>query len=88
VDDRMRTYSSSPHVTEIAVGGGLVDAVASVGAPSRRCDVKKNLACPCGEMLRGDDEDDLVAKAQAHLREKHPDKAEDYTRDMILFMAY
>jgi predicted small metal-binding protein len=50
--------------------------------------VKKNLACPCGEMVRGEDEDDLVAKAQAHLREKHPDKADEYTRDHILFMAY
>jgi predicted small metal-binding protein len=51
-------------------------------------DVKKNLACPCGEMVRGEDEDDLVAKAEAHLRDKHPDKVDDYTRDMILFMAY
>ena len=51
-------------------------------------DVKKNLACPCGEMIRGENEDDLVAKTQAHLREKHPDKVDDYTRDMILFMAY
>ena len=50
--------------------------------------MKKNLSCPCGEMVRGEDEDDLVAKAQAHLREKHPDKVDDYTRDMILFMAY
>jgi hypothetical protein len=50
--------------------------------------MKKNLACPCGEMLRGEDEDDLVAKTQAHLREKHPDKVDDYNRDMILFMAY
>jgi predicted small metal-binding protein len=50
--------------------------------------MKKNLACPCGEMLRGEDEDDLVAKTYEHLREKHPDKVDDYNRDMILFMAY
>jgi predicted small metal-binding protein len=52
------------------------------------CAMKKNLACPCGEMVRGEDEDDLVEKAQQHLRDAHPDKVNDYTREMILFMAY
>ena len=50
--------------------------------------MKTRLACPCGEMIRGDDEDDLVEKAFAHLREKHPDMANDYQREHILFMAY
>ena len=35
-----------------------------------------------------DDEDDLVEKAFAHLREKHPDLADEYQREHILFMAY
>jgi predicted small metal-binding protein len=48
--------------------------------------VRTNLQCPCGEMIVGEDEDDLVAKAQAHLKEKHPGM--EYTRDEILFMAY
>jgi predicted small metal-binding protein len=48
--------------------------------------VKTNLNCPCGEHIRGTDEDDLVAKVQAHLAEKHPDH--QYTRDEILFIAY
>jgi predicted small metal-binding protein len=48
--------------------------------------MKTNLDCPCGEHLEGKDEDDLVEKAQEHLREKHPDH--EYTRDQILFMAY
>jgi predicted small metal-binding protein len=50
--------------------------------------MKKTLACPCGEMVRGETEDDLVEKAQAHLKAKHPDRADDYTREHILFMAY
>ena len=58
------------------------------GNRSRRSDMKTRLACPCGEMIRGDDEDDLVEKAFAHLREKHPDLADEYQREHILFMAY
>jgi hypothetical protein len=43
------------------------------------------LNCPCGETIEGTDEDDLVEKAQAHLREIHPNRV--YTREQILFMA-
>jgi hypothetical protein len=50
--------------------------------------MKTRLACPCGEMIRGEDEDDLVEKTFAHLREKHPDLADEYQREHILFMAY
>jgi hypothetical protein len=50
--------------------------------------MKTCLQCPCGEMIVGTDEDDLVAKAEAHLAEKHPDLAGHYTREQILFMAY
>jgi hypothetical protein len=44
------------------------------------------LICPCGEMLRGETEDELVEKAQEHLAAEHP--GHSYTRDEILFMAY
>jgi hypothetical protein len=46
------------------------------------------LACPCGEMLTADDEDQLVEKANAHLAAEHPNLAGLYTRDQILAMAY
>jgi hypothetical protein len=45
------------------------------------------LTCPCGERLTGDTEDDIVEVSFAHLREKHPDMADNYERDHILFMA-
>lgn len=48
--------------------------------------MKTQLNCPCGEYIRGSDEDDLVEKVQAHLAEKHPDH--DYSRDEILFIAF
>ena len=49
-------------------------------------DMKTHLNCPCGEAITGEDEDDLVEKAQAHLSEAHPGR--EYDRDAILFMAY
>jgi hypothetical protein len=45
------------------------------------------LRCPCGDSLTGDTEDDLVETSFAHLREKHPDMADSYEREHILFMA-
>ena len=50
--------------------------------------MKTTLPCPCGEFIRGDNEDDLVEKAFEHLREKHPEKVGYYEREHILFMAY
>ena len=48
--------------------------------------MKTHLPCPCGEVLVGKDEDDLVAVAQQHLADEHPGRS--YDRDAILSMAY
>lgn len=48
--------------------------------------MKTNLKCPCGVLIRGTDEDDLVEKVQEHLAEKHPDLS--YEREQILFLAF
>jgi hypothetical protein len=45
------------------------------------------LECPCGAVIKGEGEEDLVEKARRHLREVHPERA-DYSRDEILFMAH
>jgi hypothetical protein len=47
----------------------------------------KLLRCPCGEEITAADDDDLVIKAQAHLARAHPDRAGEYEREHILFMA-
>ncbi|MBF4162244.1 DUF1059 domain-containing protein [Nocardioides acrostichi] len=47
--------------------------------------MKTRLSCPCGENIKGENEDDLVERTQAHLAEKHPDM--EYGRDEILFIA-
>jgi hypothetical protein len=51
------------------------------GRPART-----RLHCPCGEWLEGEDEDELVAKAQAHLAQEHPDL--EYSREEILAIAF
>jgi hypothetical protein len=50
--------------------------------------VKTRLQCPCGELIEGADEDDLVEKALQHLREQRPELADAYTCEHILFLAY
>ena len=47
--------------------------------------MKTRLTCPCGELIRDDDEDELVANVQRHLPEKHDGRT--YSRDEILFTA-
>jgi hypothetical protein len=43
------------------------------------------LDCPCGEVLTGDTEDEIVEVSLAHLGTQHPGMA--YEREHILFMA-
>ena len=50
--------------------------------------MKTRLDCPCGALIEAEDEDALVERVQAHLRDAHPDRADHYTREQILFMAY
>jgi hypothetical protein len=47
----------------------------------------KVLNCPCGEQLSAADDDGIVEAAQRHLRAAHPDRADEYDREQILFMA-
>jgi len=45
------------------------------------------LNCPCGTTLTGVSEDEIVQASFAHLRDKHPEMADEYEREHILFMA-
>lgn len=47
--------------------------------------MKTRLTCPCGEVVRAKDEDELVELTQAHLAAEHPDM--QYGREEILFIA-
>jgi predicted small metal-binding protein len=43
--------------------------------------------CPCGETVRGESEDELVANVEQHVQEKHPDMVGTMSREQILGMA-
>ncbi|MGO4248478.1 hypothetical protein VUN82_12095 [Micrococcaceae bacterium Sec5.1] len=47
---------------------------------------RRYVSCPCGILLDGVDDEELVIAVRAHLNESHPGL--DYTRDQILLMAY
>jgi hypothetical protein len=47
----------------------------------------KQIDCPCGETVRGSDDDELVANTEAHIRDKHPDMVGTMSREQILGMA-
>ena len=33
----------------------------------------KQVDCPCGESVRGENDDELVANVEQHISDKHPD---------------
>jgi hypothetical protein len=47
----------------------------------------KKIDCPCGETVRGEDDDGLVAAVEAHVQERHPEMVGTMSRDQILGMA-
>jgi hypothetical protein len=44
------------------------------------------LPCPCGQRIEGDSEDELVERSFVHLRAEHPDLADVYEREHVIFM--
>ena len=47
----------------------------------------KLINCECGQVVRGDSDDELVANAEAHVNRDHPELVGKLSRDDILGMA-
>ena len=47
----------------------------------------QKVECPCGQTLRGDSDDELVANVERHVQEHHPDMVGTMSREQILGMA-
>ncbi|TDO44071.1 hypothetical protein EV643_11794 [Kribbella sp. VKM Ac-2527] len=47
----------------------------------------KVINCDDGYVVRGDNDDELIANAERHLREAHPDLVGKVTRDQLLAQA-
>jgi predicted small metal-binding protein len=43
--------------------------------------------CECGYVARGETEDDLVADAEQHIKDQHPEMADQMGREEILALA-
>jgi predicted small metal-binding protein len=56
--------------------------------PMKRGDeMPKTINCECGEVIRADSEEALLAKAEQHINDNHPDLVGTVTRDDLLAMA-
>jgi predicted small metal-binding protein len=57
----------------------------------RRCNAYdatvKRINCVCGQVVEGEDDDELWQKAQAHIRQDHPDLVGNVSREDILAQA-
>jgi predicted small metal-binding protein len=49
--------------------------------------IVKRINCVCGHVVEGDDDDELWARAQEHMRTDHPDLAGKVSREDILAQA-
>lgn len=47
----------------------------------------KYINCECGEVERGENDDELVAAVMKHIEQDHPDLVGKLSRDDILSMA-
>lgn len=47
----------------------------------------KRINCECGQVVRGETDDELVANAQGHIERDHPDLVGKISRDDLLGMA-
>jgi predicted small metal-binding protein len=44
----------------------------------------KQISCECGYVIRGDDDEQVVAQAEAHIAQDHPDLVGKVTRDDLV----
>ena len=44
----------------------------------------KQITCECGTVLRGDSDDEVVARAEEHIQSDHPELVGKVTRDDML----
>jgi predicted small metal-binding protein len=47
----------------------------------------KVVNCECGYTVRGEDDDELVANVEEHVRQQHPELAGRMSREQVLAMA-
>ena len=67
----------------------LSDTALEVGHTGRKeLSVAKAIDCPCGETVRGENDDELVSNTEEHIQDKHPEMVGTRSREEILAMAH
>jgi predicted small metal-binding protein len=46
--------------------------------------VAKQITCECGQVIRGESDDDVIEGAREHMRRAHPELVDKVTRDDLL----
>jgi predicted small metal-binding protein len=49
--------------------------------------VAKVINCACGEAIRGESEDEVLDRAEQHVRDVHADMADQFTRETLAGMV-
>ncbi len=49
--------------------------------------MSKVINCECGEVVRADDDEELIVKVERHVSQSHPDLVEKISREDILSIA-
>jgi predicted small metal-binding protein len=47
----------------------------------------KVINCACGETVRGETEEEVLDNAEQHVRDVHPDMADQFTRETLAGMV-
>jgi predicted small metal-binding protein len=47
----------------------------------------KVVNCECGYTVRGEDDDEIVANVEEHVRQQHPEMVGQMSREQVLAMA-
>ena len=53
----------------------------------KEAEMPKLINCECGQVVRGADDDELVANAEAHINRDHPEMVGKVSREDLLGMA-
>jgi predicted small metal-binding protein len=57
------------------------------GAHRERGEMARVINCECGYVVRGETDDELVAEAERHIQQDHPDMVGKVSREDLLGMA-
>lgn len=67
--------------------GNPITAIAQSADQQKEGHMPKIVNCECGEVVRAENEDELVQKVGDHVTEKHPDLVGKLSREDVLAMA-